>query len=53
MDALNIAGVPIGISTNVNTSINTINGMPAPKVYFNSSFASTFRTYKVRRGCSR
>jgi hypothetical protein len=47
MDALNFARSPIGTSINPTTSIKNINGVPAPMVYYNSSYASTFHTYKV------
>ena len=47
MDALNFARSPIGTSINPTTSIKAINGVPAPMVFYNSSFASTFHTYKV------
>jgi len=47
MDALNFAQVPIGGSLNVNTTIKSINGVTAPIAYFNTSFASSFHTYKV------
>ena len=47
MDALNFAGAGIGPSMNVNTSINNINGRPTPQVLYNTSFASTFHTYKL------
>jgi hypothetical protein len=47
MDALNFAQSPIGPSMNVNTSINSINGKTTPKVYYNTTFASSFHTYKM------
>ena len=47
MDALNFAVSPVGTSINVKTSIKTINGAPAPVRFYNSSFASTFHTYKI------
>ena len=47
MDALNFAGAGIGPSLNVNNSINTINGLPTPQVLYNTSFGSSFHTYKL------
>jgi hypothetical protein len=49
MDALNFAQFPIGTSINVNTSIRTINAIPAPMRFYNSSFAGQFHTYKIVR----
>ena len=47
MDALNFAQSPIGPSMNVNTSVNTINSKSTPKVYYNTTFAASFHTYKM------
>ena len=47
MDALNFAGAGIGPSLNVNNSISTINGQPTPQVLFNTSFGTSFHTYKL------
>ena len=53
MDALNFAGTGIGPSTNVNTTIRTINGVAQPQVAYNTSFGSTFHTYKLVRSTAR
>ena len=47
MDALNFARSPIGTSINPTTSIRNVNGVPAPQVFYNGSYASSFHTYKV------
>ena len=47
MDALNFARSPIGTSINPTTSIRAVNGVPAPQVMYNGTYASTFHTYKV------
>ena len=47
MDALNFAAQPIGTSASVTSPVSTINGVKAPKVFYNSSFAGQYHTYKV------
>jgi hypothetical protein len=47
MDALNFAAAPIGTSASVTAPVTTINSVKVPKVFYNSSFASQFHTYKV------
>jgi beta-glucanase (GH16 family) len=32
---------------NVNASVGTINGRPTPKVFYNTTFAAGFHTYKL------
>ena len=47
MDALNFAAQPIGTSVAVTAPVAAINNVKAPKVFYNSSFAAQFHTYKV------
>jgi hypothetical protein len=47
MDALNFAAQPIGTSAAVTAPVSTINNVKVPKVFYNSSFAAQFHTYKV------
>ena len=47
MDALNFAANPIGASVSVTSPVNFINTRAIPKVYYNSTFAAQFHTYKV------